>query len=268
LHPNNDGRFFLISEALRGEGAVLKNREREAFMQGVHPLMDLAPRDIVSRAIVAEMMKKNLHHVYLDITSRSRSYLRQRFPTIYGECMRRGIDIAINWIPVIPVQHYFMGGVKVDLNARTTVDGLYACGETARTGVHGANRLASNSLLECLVFGRRCAQDICGAIRPKAGHAVRRAEKAGPEEQAHDLDSFTTEIREVMTRKCGILRDEKGLAEAASRIGELKGRLDEVAFSDRKAIETYNIATVAASIIEAALVRTHSVGAHFRSDKR
>ena len=141
---------------------MLRNRRWETFMKDVHPMADLAPRDIVTRAISEQLHKYDLPNVYLDITSRSREFLSNRFPVIYEECMKRGIDIAVNWIPVIPVQHYFMGGIKTDLRARTTVEGLYACGESSCSGVHGANRLASNSLLECLVFGSRCAQDING----------------------------------------------------------------------------------------------------------
>ena len=138
IHPDTNGRFFLISEALRGEGAVLRNRQWEPFMKGVHPLADLAPRDIVSRAIILEMKKYDLPHVYLDITSKPREFLKNRFPTIYGECMRRDIDIAIDWIPVMPVQHYFMGGVKVrlirkdKLSGPLRVRGIFLYGRTRR----------------------------------------------------------------------------------------------------------------------------------------
>lgn len=170
IHPSETGRFFLISEALRGEGGVLRNRRWETFMQNVHPLADLAPRDIVTRAIITEMKKHDIPNVYLDITTKSRSFLSARFPTIYQECMKRGIDIAKNWIPVMPVQHYFMGGISTDINAATSIENLYACGEVARTGVHGANRLASNSLLECLVFAGRCSDQINKAYENKELH--------------------------------------------------------------------------------------------------
>ncbi len=266
LHPDNTGRYFLISEALRGEGAILRNRNREAFMQGKHPMADLAPRDIVSRAIIHEMMQKNLPHVYLDSTSIPRAELQSHFPTIYGECMRRGIDIAINWIPVIPVHHYFMGGVKTDLHARTNLNGLYACGETARTGVHGANRLASNSLLECLVFGKRCAQDINDNIDSFGDENDYVQNKSDIFAEEFDLDTFITEMRDVMTRKCGIIREEKSMQEAAERIGQLHDVLNGAELLDKKAIETFNIASVASEILTAARARKHSVGAHYRND--
>ncbi len=267
VHPDRNGRFFLISEALRGEGAVLRNRDKEAFMQGTHPLADLAPRDIVSRAIIKEMQRKNLPNVYLDITSKSRVFLKKRFPTIYAECMRRDIDIAIDWIPVIPVQHYFMGGVPTDLWARTNIQGLYACGESACTGVQGANRLASNSLLECLVFGRRCARDINGAQLGAVGEPDYSPQSLGKGVDALDLDSFSTEMRELMTRKCSIIRNGRDLTAAGKRIGEIYAQLDGVTLCNPKAIETYNIATVAGEIVKAALARKRSVGAHFRSDE-
>ena len=265
IHPHESGRFFLISEALRGEGAILRNRRWEPFMQGVHPLADLAPRDIVSRAIIMEMIKHNIPNVYLDITSKSRAFLKNRFPTIYEECMRFDIDIAKNWIPVMPVQHYFMGGIKTDLDARTRIPGLYACGEAACTGVHGANRLASNSLLECLVFGRRCARHINGSTRLPPGNGPFVAEP-GVKEEGVDFESFSSEIRALATHKCGIIRDEQGLAEAYNRIGDIYAQLDSLALETKKGIETYNQAMIARAIAEASRARKQSVGAHFRSD--
>jgi L-aspartate oxidase len=266
IHPGSDGRFLLISEALRGEGAVLRNRRWERFMQGVHPLADLAPRDVVTRAIISEMRRWDLPHVYLDITARPRSFLSARFPTIYEECMSRGIDIARDWIPVIPVQHYTMGGVRTDTDARTTVEGLYACGEAACTGVHGANRLASNSLLECLVYGRRAAQSIMAApqrtlqVPTSTGHAVERAPLG-------DLDALRTEIRGLMTRKGGIIRNHDAMAEALARIEELLGLLGDAAFTGVKLLETWNMALCAREVLTAAMARRKSVGAHFRDDE-
>ena len=155
-----DGRSFLISEAVRGEGGLLKNKDGVRFMLGKHELNELAPRDIVARGITHEMRRSGEDHVYLDITEKTDDHLKKRFPTIYNECLKKGIKISEDWIPVCPVQHYLMGGIQTTLDAETSVPGLYACGEAAYTGVHGANRLASNSMLECLVFGRRAAEKI------------------------------------------------------------------------------------------------------------
>ncbi|MHB1313958.1 MAG: L-aspartate oxidase [Christensenellales bacterium] len=266
MHPDDNGRFFLISEALRGEGAILRNRRWEPFMKGVHPLADLAPRDIVSRAIIMEMKKNDIPNVFLDITNKSREFLKNRFPTIYRECMRRGIDIAENWIPVLPVQHYFMGGIKTDINATTNIPGLYACGEAACTGVHGANRLASNSLLECLVFGRRCAQHINGygvvSASPPALHAGSYRSDEGV-----DLDSYSTEIRGLMTQKCSIIRNEKDLRSACVRIEEMFEEQNGIDLKTARSIETYNQSIIALAVLEAAIRRKISVGAHYRSDE-
>jgi L-aspartate oxidase len=265
IHPDYNMRYFLISEALRGEGAVLRNRKWEPFMQGVHPLADLAPRNIVSRAIILEMRKNDLSNVYLDITSRSREFLRKRFPVIYTECMNRGIDIAVNWIPVVPAQHYFMGGIKTDENARSNVNGLYACGESACTGVHGANRLASNSLLECLVFGRRCAAYISGSFQGSAKPAEIITGNRKPP-GTFDFETCRSIIRDSMTKKGGIIRNAAELKEAVSAIKDIRDRLKNVALDHRAEIETLNMASVARAVLTAALKRTASVGAHYRSD--
>lgn len=266
IHPDANMRFFLISEALRGEGAVLRNRKWEPFMQDVHPQADLAPRDIVTRAIASQMKKYDLPNVYLDITSRSREYLSNRFPVIYHECMKRGIDIAMNWIPVFPVQHYFMGGIQTDLNGRTNVEGLYACGESSCTGVHGANRLASNSLLECIVFGNRCAQDINGRQMPARGKADRTEESRGSAD-GFDYEACHTQIRRNMTKKAGIIRNRKKMEEAAEVVGGYLERLHSMKDNSIDHVETLNMATVGMEILKAAMARKNSVGAHFRSDE-
>lgn len=151
---------FLISEAVRGEGAILRNRNGEAFMLNYHPLGDLAPRDIVSRAIVSEMERDGSTFVYLDITHESEQQLQHRFPTIYETCLRYGLNLAQDWIPVSPAAHYMMGGIRTDDNGESSIARLFACGEVSSTGIHGANRLASNSLSEAVVYGRRIAQRI------------------------------------------------------------------------------------------------------------
>jgi L-aspartate oxidase len=151
FHPEN--KTFLISEAVRGEGAILRNKDGKRFMPEYHELGELAPRDIVSRSIFAEMKKTGTDHVYLDITFKDREHLEKRFPTIFKTCLGYGIDMSKDYIPVAPTEHYCMGGIKTDVYGRTNIAGFYACGETACNGIHGANRLASNSLLEGLVFG-------------------------------------------------------------------------------------------------------------------
>jgi L-aspartate oxidase len=265
LYPFENGRFFLISEALRGEGAVLRNHLGEPFMQGQHPLADLAPRDIVSRAIAMEMRKTEASHVYLDITMKSGSFLQNRFPTIYENCLLHHIDIAKDWIPVIPLQHYFMGGIRTDVFGRTNIEGLYACGEAACTGVHGANRLASNSLLECLVFGRRCARHINGS-----GVSTPTAPEMDPEpfvlNEYPDFEAYSTDIRMLMTQKCGIVREGEELAEAHSHIRKLFRRLDVCRLETRKGVEAYNRAQIAMEVLRAAQRRKKNVGAHYRCD--
>lgn len=267
IHPDDNGRFFLISEALRGEGAILRNRRGEPFMQGVHPLADLAPRDIVSRTIIMEMKKSDIPNVYLDITVKSRNFLKNRFPTIYAECMRRCVDIAKDWIPVMPVQHYFMGGIKTDIDGRTNIPGLYACGEAACTGVHGANRLASNSLLECLVFGRRSAGHISGNPGcPPQDFALEIRTLA--KDDGVDFDSYSSEIRALATLKCGIIRNGKDLAEAAARINEIFIQLDEMELDTPKCMETYNQSLIALEIMRASIRRKVSVGVHYRCEDK
>ncbi len=159
---------FLLSEALRGEGALLRNTRGERFMERYHPLLELAPRDVVARAIVSEMTSTGSPHVFLDLTHRGESFIRERFPRIYETCLRYGVNIGIEAAPVAPAAHYAMGGVRTDLDGRTNVPRLFAAGEAACTGVHGANRLASNSLLEGVVFGIR------------AGRAMRETARGGP----------------------------------------------------------------------------------------
>jgi L-aspartate oxidase len=265
IHPDLNMRYFLISEALRGEGGILRNRKWEPFMQAVHPMADLAPRDIVSRAIVSEMRKCDLPNVYLDITSKSREFLSRRFPIIYEECMKRGIDIAVNWIPVVPVQHYFMGGVKTDLNGCTNITGLYVCGESSYTGVHGANRLASNSLLECLVFGRRCAAHINGLSKKELKPSKILTSNLKNEEE-FDFETCRTKIRNTMTKKGGIIRNQSELSEAIITIEEFDNQLKNIKFHHCVGVETLNMSTVSLCILKAALERKDSIGAHFRSD--
>lgn len=266
-YPDEHGRFFLISEALRGEGAILRNRRWDPFMQGQHPRADLAPRDIVTRSIIQEMKAHDIPCVYLDITMKPRAYLRNRFPTIYSVCMQRGIDIARDWIPVVPVQHYFMGGIKTDYDGITSIEGLYACGETACTGVHGANRLASNSLLECIVFAGRCACHINASDRHSPDRPLLLpAVNGGSAADALDFDAIIGEIRSHMTLNCGILRNGQDLAAAGMLFRQYLDQMEKQQIVSRKAVETINGALVAGLVAGDAVRREESVGAHYRTD--
>ncbi|NCA67251.1 MAG: L-aspartate oxidase [Clostridia bacterium] len=264
IYPNDNMRFFLISEAMRGSGAVLRNRKGERFMQKAHEMAELAPRDIVSRSIVKEMTENDLPCVYLDITFKPRNVLKERFPQIYENCLKRDIDIAVNWIPVFPVQHYFMGGIKTDTNGLTNIENLYACGESSCTGVHGANRLASNSLLECLVFSKRCANHINSKkhIKPTA-IALDLPEKAAKQ---LDCQTYRSRIRDLMTKKGGIVRKEKHMTDAKAEISGYLEELKGTTLNSYKEFETLNMATVANKILTDALQRLESVGAHYRED--
>lgn len=265
--PTREGRSFLISEAVRGEGGLLKNKDGERFMLGKHELNELAPRDIVARGIVDEMRRTGTDHVYVDITGKSREYLSRRFPTIYNECLSRDIDISRDWIPVCPVQHYLIGGIETDLHAKTSIKGLYSCGEAAATGVHGANRLASNSMLECLVFGRLAAQEINADLY--ATPDGERAPSAIPDFSVRvdtdvDFAAIRHEVQTLMNEYGFVMRTTAGMSTALARISQIKTELEAVFSPGREYIETLNIATIACAILNAALAREDSVGAHYR----
>ena len=248
---------FLLSEALRGEGAYLRNAAGERFMPRYHELAELAPRDVVSRAIVTEIERTASPHVFLDLTHLEARFLRGRFPRIYQTCLRHGVDLAKGPVPVRPAAHYAMGGVRTDLEGRTSLARLFAAGEVASTGVHGANRLASNSLLEAVVFGARAGR----AMRELAGTPVPRP--TPPPEPAFPRIS-EEELRRLAWDNCGIVRSGDGLAEACRRLKSTP--LERTAAPNRALFELRSMHAVALLIARCALAREESRGAHYRTD--
>ena len=260
-------RAFLISEAVRGEGGFLRAKDGTRFMVGRHPMAELAPRDIVARAAAEQMRRDGTDHVFIDMTDRSREVIMGRFPTIYQKCVEIGLEPSRDWIPVCPAQHFIMGGVAADLWARTALPGLYACGEVSCNGVHGGNRLACNSLLECLVFSRRAAEDIAARLDAPAKPEPYRADPGVISGKTLDDIKVMDGIRRDMEQYCGVGREGPGLQKALNRVEET---LEQLTFADLRttaAKEAYNAATVAAEVLKAAIARRVSVGAHFRTDE-
>jgi L-aspartate oxidase len=270
------GKRFLISEAVRGEGALLRNAEGEAFMTRYHPLADLAPRDIVARAIDAEMKRTGAPHVWLDITHRNTAFLRERFPQIYRFCAAEGIDIAKDKIPVVPAAHYTCGGVATTTAAETSLAGLYACGEVACTGLHGANRLASNSLLEAVVMAHRGAASVDAYVRQtrKAAAPVPvipdwRDYGAGDQDERVVLTHNWDELRRTLWDYVSIMRTTKRLERARTRIANLTREIEEYYWNftvDPRLLELRNLVQVAELIVECALQRHESRGLHAIAD--
>ena len=267
---------FLLSEALRGEGAVLRNADLERFMKKHSEAGELAPRDVVSRAIVAEMQRTQSDFVYLDMTHLKDEYVRKRFPGIYATCQSYGVDITTDLVPVRPAAHYVMGGVRTDLEGRTSLPGLYAAGETACTGVHGANRLASNSLLEGLVFGARAGQAIlndCKFAKKKAAKwpaAAAASEKApvkktgaAPSSPAAETETLH-KVRAVVWKDAGIIRNGRDLKEGLEALAGLEPARS--AEPSRGTRELRHIWQLAQLIVRSALAREESRGGHYRSD--
>ena len=264
---------FLLSEAMRGEGGMLKNINGVRFMDRYSPARELAPRDVVTRAIHSEMAATRANHVYLDMTHLNADYITHRFPRIFRTCKELGIDITAEPIPVSPAAHYIMGGIRTDLWGATTVPGLFAAGETACTGVHGANRLASNSLLEGLVYGERAGLaaaryarkhlNFGESIPEKALLLENRKDPTAP--SASDIAAIRSSLKELMWEKVGIVRNRKDLAAALKQLREW-GRTMQRQGHDRALFEVRNMITTASLITRSALLRTGSVGAHYRSD--
>lgn len=295
FHPtalyNPEGSTFLISESVRGEGGILVNAEEKRFMEAYHELAELAPRDVVSRAITKEIEKSSEACVYLDLRKKDREYLKKRFPTIYKELLKVGLQMEKDLIPVIPAAHYLMGGVKTDLDGLSSLKGLYCCGEAACTGAHGANRLASNSLLEALVFAKR----ICDYLKKVNKTAKQKFNQVGlqkdkeenfdlvldfikkrkktysstADRETADTAELKAELKEIMERFAGIRRDQSGLLKLQNWLREkriyLEDELTKEIFSKRS-WELKNLFQNAELLTEAALIREESRGAHFRTD--
>jgi L-aspartate oxidase len=269
FHP--EAKSFLISEAVRGEGAVLVNDKGKPFMDGYHPLKSLAPRDIVARAIDSEMKKTGAKCVYLDITHHKEEFLRKRFPNIFETLEELGINMAKQPIPVVPAAHYQCGGVATDIDGRTNLPGLWAVGEVACTGLHGANRLASNSLLEALVLSHRASESA-------AAYKVTESELKMPEWEsgsAHDPDELVViyhnwhEIRQLMWDYVGIVRTTKRLRRAAARLRSLHSEVQDFYWNytvTADLVELRNLVLVASLIVDSALARQESRGLHYTLD--
>ncbi|GAA0772928.1 L-aspartate oxidase [Castellaniella ginsengisoli] len=276
FHPQ--AKSFLISEAVRGEGGVLRlpasagAQAGERFMQWHDERLELAPRDVVARAIDFEIKKRGLTHVDLDISHRPAEFVREHFPTIHARCLEFGIDMTREPIPVVPAMHFTCGGVVVDMNGRTDIPGLYAVGETAYTGLHGANRLASNSLLECLVIGRNAAHDIDALppADPLPGQVPGWDDsRARDSSEAVLVTHAWDEVRRLMSNYVGIVRTQKRLGRAHQRISLLEQEIEAYYQEHRVTsdlLECRNLIQVAALVVAAALSRKESRGLHYCQD--
>ncbi|GGG10456.1 L-aspartate oxidase [Paenibacillus aceti] len=256
---------FLISEAVRGEGAVLRNIKGERFMERYHELLELAPRDIVARAIVSEMVATDSTHVYLDITHEAPEKIKRRFPTIYQTCLGYGLDMTTDWIPVAPAAHYMMGGVRTGHHGETNVERLFACGEVSSTGVHGANRLASNSLSEAIVFGNRIVERV-RQIEPlkRTGSNIMSTEKRDQLINQPIMER-RLKLQKVMVRQVGVRRTREGLLKGLEELQRLQPIFAEELRTCEQ-LEFANMLTCSLLLTESALTREESRGGHYRED--
>ncbi len=280
FHPtvlyHDKNKSFLISEAVRGEGAILRNSKGERFMPGYHELAELAPRDVVSRCIFSEMRKTGDSHVWLDITHKDRDWLEKRFPTIFSTCLEYGIDISKDYIPIAPAEHYCMGGIHTGIYGDTSIERFYACGESACNGIHGANRLASNSLLEGLVFGHRIGAKAYELLHDDTIDEVRKMPdftsenedmpRMGAEGAGQDAAEPVSDIRRTMSSLVGIVRTKESLEEARGMIDGIAAKADRMKCTKPEDFVIVNESTIASLLIRSALQREESRGAHYRAD--
>ena len=273
FHPTalyaEENPTLLLTEALRGEGAYLRDDGGERFMVGADPRQELAPRDVVVRNIKRVMDRDQVDHVWLDARHLDADFLRTRFPTVFTGLAKRGLDLASELIPIAPASHYYIGGVQTDVWGRTSVPGLYACGETASTGIHGANRLASNSLLEGLVFGERTVREL-SCYLSSCDPTVNKIRLDLDEETRPGNDSETVaagrkRLGEAMAEGCGIVRSSRSLQRTMDIIREIRGSLRPAGLSVPE-LELCNLLTVAEHMVVSALAREESRGVHLRSD--
>lgn len=273
FHPTafyaEENPTLLVTEALRGEGAYLLDDAGDRFMAGAHPRAELAPRDVVVRNMKRVMDRDGVDRVWLDARHLDADFLRSRFPTVFTGLANRGLDLATELIPIAPASHYFVGGVVTDVWGRTSIPGLYACGETASTGIHGANRLASNSLLEGLVFGERTVRDLDHYLA-ESDPIVRKIRLDLPEESrpGNDLGHVARQrarLAQSMSEGCGIVRSAEGLSLARRTVAEIRSSLVRPALQVAE-LELINLLTVAEHMVVSALAREESRGVHLRSD--